>query len=172
MINASLNHHLVSERPAPLYMGELPHRYDHVPARVVVNLCDSWPSGSPSGRTLFSMPLFDVLDPELMPERRRLEGFVDAVHTHAAHEPTYWHCHAGLNRSGLAVALYLHRHRGMRISDAIRLLRDRRTPMVLCNGLFERRLREWYGAEDEQDFEARTLDDYLTERDGRRESRF
>jgi hypothetical protein len=60
----------------------------------------------------------------------------------------------------------------MRISDAIRQMRQRRTPMVLCNGLFEMKLREWYGAEDEQDFEVKTLDDYLNERDGRRETRF
>ena len=169
MVTGSLNHHLLSDTPAPLFMGELPHRYEHVPARVIINMCDSWPSGSPAGRTLFSFPF---LDPDLMPERRRLEGFVDAVHTHAATEPTYWHCHAGLNRSGLAVALYLHRHRAMRISDAIRHMRERRTPMVLCNGLFERRLREWYGGEDEQEFEVRSLDDYLTGRHGRSENRF
>jgi hypothetical protein len=172
MIGAPLNHNLLSETPVPLYMGELPRRYDDVPARVIINMCDSWPSGSPRGRTLFSFPLLDVLDPDHMPERRLLEGFVDAVHTHAAHEPTYWHCHAGLNRAGLAVATYLHRHRAMRISDAIRQMRHRRNAMVLCNGLFERRLREWYGGEDEQDFEMKTLDDYLTERDGRRESNY
>lgn len=153
-------------------MGELPRRYDDVPARVIVNLCDAWPSGSPRGRTLFGFPMIDVLDADHMPKRRHLEGFVDAVHTHAAHEASYWHCHAGLNRSGLAVAVYLCRHRGMRISEAIDTMRQRRNPMVLCNALFERRLREWYGDEDEQDFEVRSLEDYLDGRDGRRESRY
>ena len=162
----------MSETPAPLFMGELPRRWDDVPARVVVNMCGVYPQGDSGGRIVHGMPLFDVLDPELMPDRRVLEGFLDSVHVHAANEPTYWHCHAGLNRSGLAVAAYLHRHRAMRISVAIRHMRQRRTSMVLCNGLFERRLREWYGGDDEQDFEVRTLDDYLAERDGRRETRF
>ena len=89
MMTSLLDHHLMSETPAPLYMGELPKRYDDVPARVIVNMCGAWPVGDPTRRTTFSMPLLDVLDPEQMPERRRLESFVDAVHTHAAHEPSY-----------------------------------------------------------------------------------
>lgn len=163
-----LDYSLVSEGPTPLYMGELPRRWEECPARVIVNMCGVYPVGEPYGRVVHGLALLDVLDPELVPERRVFENFLDGVHVLAADEPTYWHCHAGLNRSGLAVAAYLHRHRGLRISDAIRTLRQRRTQMVLCNSLFERTLRQWYGDEDEQDFDVVSIEAYLSERSGRR----
>ncbi len=143
--------HLVSESPAPLYMGGLPTRWDDVPARVVVNLCGVMPYGDGLfGRVALIMPLLDLPEPELMPSREQLEAFLEAAHAHAAREATYWHCHAGLNRSGLAVAAYLHRYRGLRISEVIRSLRVTRSPMVLSNHVFEQKLREWYGEADEQ----------------------
>jgi hypothetical protein len=145
-----LDYHLVDDDPAPLYMGALPETWDQVPARVVVNLCGMFPEGSARRRIVHALPLVDVADEAAVPPKTRLEGFVDAVHAYAAQEPTYWHCHAGLNRSGLLVALYLHRHRGYRISEAIDLLRQRRSPLVLCNPVFDRRLREWYGDADER----------------------
>lgn len=131
-------------------MGALPERWEQVPARVVVNLCGMFPDGSARRRIVHALPMLDVAEEAIMPSRERLEAFVDVIHGYAQHEPTYWHCHAGLNRSGLCVALYLHRHRGLRISEAIRLLRYRRSALVLCNPTFERKLREWYGGPDEQ----------------------
>lgn len=150
MNRTPLDHHLVSDQPAPLYMGALPPVWDVVPARIVVNLCGMFPDGSARRRIVHALPLVDVADEAAVPPRARLESFVDAVHAYAAHEPTYWHCHAGLNRSGMLVALYLHRHRELTISAAIRTLREKRSPLVLCNPVFERRLREWYGTEEEQ----------------------
>ena len=50
---------------------------------------------------------------------------------------TLIHCQAGLNRSGLVSALALKRWKGMDGIDAINLLRQRRTPAVLCNEAFE-----------------------------------
>ena len=121
-------------------------------------LLDSW--------ALTATELLDALDPDLLPDREVFERFIDSVHGHAQSEPSYWHCHAGINRSGLAVATYLHRHRGLAISDAITLIRNQRSPMALCNGLFEATLRKWYGRPDEQDFSPFTLDDYLRGRVG------
>lgn len=46
------------------------------------------------------------------------------------------HCQAGLNRSGLLAAQVLMRH-GYSAADAIRLLREKRSPVVLCNEAFE-----------------------------------
>jgi protein-tyrosine phosphatase len=46
------------------------------------------------------------------------------------------HCQAGLNRSGLVTALALILN-GMSPERAIGLLRQKRTPLVLCNGAFE-----------------------------------
>lgn len=151
-----LDHHLVSSHPAPLFMGALPGHWDDVPTRVVINMCGLFPLGSANRRIVYTMPMMDVADEDLMPPRAALEAFVDTVHEYAVYEATYWHCHAGLNRSGLVVASYLHRYRNMRISEAIGHLRRVRSPLVLCNPLFERRLREWYGGEDEQAFDTIT----------------
>ncbi len=56
--------------------------------------------------------------------------------------PVLVHCQAGLNRSGLITALAL-MHLGRTADEAIRLLRDRRSPVVLCNRSFERALRDF-----------------------------
>ena len=119
MLETSLDYNLVSEDPVPVLMGELPRDWAEIPARVVFNMCGVYPWGEPFGRVVLALPMLDALDPTLMPTRSDIERFVDAAHAYAASEPTYWHCHAGLNRSGLAVATYLHRHRGLRISDAM-----------------------------------------------------
>jgi protein-tyrosine phosphatase len=60
--------------------------------------------------------------------------------------PTLVHCQAGLNRSAMvaATALILG---GMMPNTAIALLRERRSPAVLCNRSFERFLREILPAE-------------------------
>lgn len=47
------------------------------------------------------------------------------------------HCQAGLNRSNLVTALALMK-RGRTAQEAIALLRDRRSPVVLCNRAFSR----------------------------------
>jgi protein-tyrosine phosphatase len=51
--------------------------------------------------------------------------------------PVLIHCQAGLNRSGLITAMTLV-HDGMAPAEAIALLRERRSPAVLCNESFER----------------------------------
>jgi len=163
-----LDYHLVSDGPTPLFMGELPRDYDEVPARVVLNMCGVHPPGQAFGRVVHTMPLLDVLDADLAPARAQLERFLEAADLYASSEPTYWHCHAGLNRSGLAVGAYLHLYRNMRISDAIDSMRKVRTPLVLCNAHFEGLLRSWYGAADEQDFTPIDVEQYLRERTGRR----
>jgi len=50
--------------------------------------------------------------------------------------PTLIHCQAGLNRSGLLAALVLIRL-GRSPQEAIALLREKRSPAVLCNPHFE-----------------------------------
>jgi protein-tyrosine phosphatase len=55
--------------------------------------------------------------------------------------PTLVHCQAGLNRSSLIVtrALVLG---GLPVDDAITLVREKRSPVCLCNPSFERWLRQ------------------------------
>lgn len=169
MIDPKLDYTLISDTPAPLFMGELPRDWTDIPARIVVNLCGAFPWGEPFGRLVFSLPMLDAMEDKLMPDRAEIERFVDAVHGYAEQESTYWHCHAGLNRSGLCVATYLHRHRGMAISDAIHHMRGARHPMVLCNSTFEQKLRTWYGRPDEQEFEPFDMTTWLQERQGSRD---
>jgi hypothetical protein len=117
---------------------------------------------------VFGLPLMDVLDRTMSPKRSTLEAFLADVHLEAREAPSYWHCHAGINRSNLAAAAYLHLYLGFRISDAIALLRAKRTKMVLCNHVFEGLLRSWYGEPEEQAFQRFDMNAYLREREGRR----
>jgi len=56
--------------------------------------------------------------------------------------PVLVHCQAGLNRSSLVAcsALMLN---GLTADEAIVLVREKRSPVCLCNPAFERWLREW-----------------------------
>jgi protein-tyrosine phosphatase len=76
----------------------------------------------------------DVPDSRLLYEVRRWAQFC------IARGPTLIHCQAGLNRSGLIAALVLIEE-GMSADAAINLLREKRSPAVLCNPLFEDYLR-------------------------------
>lgn len=55
--------------------------------------------------------------------------------------PTLLHCQAGLNRSNLVAAASLMLE-GLSAGEAISLLRERRSPAVLCNQTFNTWLRE------------------------------
>ena len=56
--------------------------------------------------------------------------------------PTLVHCQAGLNRSSLIAAIALI-ELGMDNAEAINLLRDKRSPAVLCNKGFEQLVLSW-----------------------------
>ena len=160
---------LILEQAPRVYMGEIPRDFDEIPAPVVVNLCGVFPPGYAGEHVVLALPMLDTLDTSAQVDQERLERFLASVHVHASEQASYWHCHAGLNRSGFALAAYLHLYRDLRISETITLLRERRSGMVLCNNVFERALREWYGDEDEQDFQIFSLEIYLQERRRRRE---
>lgn len=146
-----------------MYVGELPRSYALVPAPVVINVCGVYPEVEPPVRVVLSLPFLDVPDESMLPSRGEIEQFLAGVHSHAIDQPTYWHCHAGINRANFLAAAYLHLYRDLSISDAITQLREARSPMVLCNNVFERVLRTWYGGDDEQAFEPFSFDDYLSE---------
>jgi protein-tyrosine phosphatase len=162
-------YHTIDADPTPLYQGPLPTFWSDVPARVIVNLCGAYPKGKPGDRKVFDMPLLDVQETGAIPHRTRFEAFLAGVHAHAQHEASYWHCHAGLNRSSLGVAAYLHLYRGYRIGEAIATIRRKRSGICLCNSLFEETLRVWYGEADEQAFEPVDVQAWLEARTGGRE---
>lgn len=87
-----------------------------------------------------SVPLYDTADGE--PDRGLLVGIASWVNTVRALGPTLVHCQAGLNRSALVAGLALILD-GTPAADAIALLREKRSPAVLCNATFERWLREF-----------------------------
>lgn len=69
----------------------------------------------------------------------------EMAHDFAQHGKTLIHCQAGLNRSGLISSLVLMKD-GMSAQEAIDLLREKRSPLVLCNQNFELWLKkeDWW----------------------------
>lgn len=148
----------IHEAPALIVLGQRP-AYTMPPREPV--LVSFVPHPVAPDRVHFSFPMLDSLSPSELPSREALEHFLASVHPAVSRQASYWHCHAGLNRSAFGLAAYLHRYRGLRISAAIALLRERRDEQVLCNELFEATLRAWYGAPDEQDFVSPLRDELL-----------
>jgi protein-tyrosine phosphatase len=74
--------------------------------------------------------------------KKQAEALADMVNVCLDLGPTLVHCQAGLNRSSLIASLTLIRS-GVPAGDAIDLLREKRSPAVLCNPVFERWLRSY-----------------------------
>jgi protein-tyrosine phosphatase len=107
----------------------------------------------------FHFPMRDSMNPALLPTREELVAFLRSVHPAVSQHASYWHCHAGQNRSAFGLAAYLHLFRGMTLSDAIEQMRQRRGDRILCNPLFEATLRGWFGTPAEQTFRSPTVED-------------
>ena len=83
-----------------------------------------------------------MYDDSAGPDYENILELATTVHDFCEVGPTLVHCQAGLNRSGLVAgaALVLG---GYTPEEAIRLLRDNRSPAVLCNKTFEAFLLEF-----------------------------
>lgn len=77
-----------------------------------------------------------MYDAGFMPDVKQLHQIADEVNVLRGAGPTLVHCQAGLNRSGLVTALALIKD-GRTPREAIDLLREKRSPLVLCNETFE-----------------------------------
>lgn len=89
---------------------------------------------------LASMLEVKLYDSNEMPDRRLIEQIADWINTCVDKGPTLVHCQAGLNRSSLVAAVALmRRHPDWSPDYVINLLRERRSPAVLCNPTF----RDW-----------------------------
>ena len=66
-VEDNLDHHLVSESPQPLFMGELPRNWSEIPAGVVINMCGVYPKGDPGDKAVFGLPMLDILGAILPP---------------------------------------------------------------------------------------------------------
>ncbi len=87
-----------------------------------------------------------------VPDLNHLNALVELALFCLSDGDTLIHCQAGLNRSNLLAAMVLMTGEGeahRTAAQAIDLLREKRSPAVLCNSEFERFLRQ-RGAEDTQ----------------------
>ena len=84
-------------------------------------------------RSALAVKLYDADTPP----SEQIGAIAQWVNFCRADAPTLVHCQAGLNRSALIVSKALMLD-GMAPRDAISLLREKRSPAVLCNVSFER----------------------------------
>ena len=84
---------------------------------------------------------YEMYDAGDMPDPDLVTAIADDVVRYVQDAKTLVHCQAGLNRSNLVAGLALIRgalnQDGMDPADAIALLREKRSPVVLCNETFE-----------------------------------
>jgi protein-tyrosine phosphatase len=125
----------ISQIDGHLWLGAYPPPEGYPQFRYIFNLDASRPYTIYPGQLLFSTPLID--GPEIPPVDV-LYDLAALVELASMRGPTLVHCAAGLNRSGLVMGLTLVDHRDMTPHQAIKLMRDRRSPSVLCNPEFER----------------------------------
>lgn len=85
-----------------------------------------------------------MYDSHILPDLRLLDYVSDMVNDWRARGVTLVHCQKGINRSSLVVALALIKS-GMQPKNAIALLRQKRSPFVLQNRVFE----AWLMCQDE-----------------------
>ena len=71
-----------------------------------------------------------------VPEKRLLKAIVDRAKFCVLDAPTLIHCQAGLNRSNLVATLVIQDLFAYSAAGAIELLREKRSPAVLCNDRF------------------------------------
>lgn len=136
--------HLIHNNPTEIYMGPIPISYAHIP-QVIFDFT-SW-SQKPDIVThnmIMCFPMQDVQDKRALPKREDVEIFLKAAHELASRRSSFWHCLAGLNRSGLMLAAYLHLYRDLKIEEAITLIRHCRSKDALFNPVFVETLLEWY----------------------------
>lgn len=129
---------LFSHIEGNLYVGgcingvELPHDFKHV---LSLYPWGNYILGPDTARLVVRM--YDSSD---VPDPAKLDELADYVVGALQAGKTLVHCQAGLNRSNLIAALALIKL-GRTPNEAIQLLRERRTPLVLCNAAFTGYLR-------------------------------
>ncbi len=130
---------LFSHIQGNLWMGGCPVKVAPNEFEYIVNLVSLYPWWEPYAIAKFQVHTRVHLNDELeIPSEDRLYALARCVNAYRRYGPTLVHCQAGLNRSGLVAALALIEE-GMKAVDAITLLRNKRSPAVLCNRAFE----EW-----------------------------
>lgn len=137
-IDPRLDVPLVSHVEGALYQGgcfhgvKLPDGFDYV-----LSLYPWEQYALPDGCERTEVQMYDSLDQAM----EQVDELADEVVERLANGQTVLiHCQAGCNRSGLLAARVLMK-RGHTADSAITLLREKRSPLVLCNDTFENWLR-------------------------------
>jgi protein-tyrosine phosphatase len=133
--NARISVPLITEFDETLWQGgcingvDLLGKFQHV-----VSLYP-WERYNP-GKELDSFLEVRLYDAGDVPDNEQLYFVAEWINKCRKTGPVLVHCQAGLNRSGLVTGLALVLD-GMEPAEAIRLMRERRCPVVLCNKAFE-----------------------------------
>ena len=102
-----------------------------------------WERFNPDG-PLDSFTEVRLYDGPTVPDTSQLHSLARWINICRPHGRVLVHCQAGLNRSGLLTTLALILD-GMAPPDAIKRLRESRSPAVLCNRAFEQWLLDYRG---------------------------
>lgn len=124
---------LFSHIKGNLWMGGCPVKSAPEEFKYIVSLYPWEPYTLAKFQVRTEVSLQDTLT---IPEEHQLYTLARCVNAYKQQGVTLVHCQAGLNRSGLILALALIEE-GMKAVDAISLLRTKRSPAVLCNRFFE-----------------------------------
>lgn len=121
-----------------MWMGGCPQKELPPMTRFVVSLFPWQPYQVPQGITVLNAWLEDTHEVPEVAELVAIARFISAARRIGT---VLVHCQAGLNRSGLVLALAMMVD-GASANFAISHLRERRNDWVLCNTTFEQWLRE------------------------------
>lgn len=85
-----------------------------------------------------------LYDSNNMPDLEQLDRLANWINVCRRHGRTLVHCQAGLNRSALLTALAIAKDEPETpMADIVTRLREKRSPVVLCNQTFERYLLDY-----------------------------
>lgn len=143
--NLDEDFHLIVREPHPIYLGALPWKsYRKIPADVIFNFCGDIPDFG-TQKTTIIFPFLDSNNSEAIPDEEDILRFMNIASMYAKNGPTFWHCHAGINRSAFMLARYLYSHdpnfEGASIDYIIDLIRRKRYDYCLSNEAFIHSLR-------------------------------
>ncbi|MBD3255987.1 MAG: hypothetical protein GF383_12905 [Candidatus Lokiarchaeota archaeon] len=142
--NVNENYSLMIEKPHPVYIGALPwNTYQGIPAEVIFNFCGDLPKLG-TKKTTIIFPFLDENNRDALPSDEDIFNFLKVAVFYTQKTSTFWHCHAGVNRSAFMLALYLYTYHfdNMSMEDVIEFIRGKHHDYCLSNETFVRKLKE------------------------------
>ena len=88
-------------------------------------------------KRVFLFPFLDIEHEKEIPSAESISDFIEVARIYTQRGPTFWHCHAGINRSAFMLALYIWMETERTMEESIGLIRSRRDVRCLNNKVFE-----------------------------------